>query len=452
MASATTDDLEDLPRGAAAPSHPVLVLAFAAGGRAPPERCVIPAAGLLLGRDEPVFSAGLRDTTISRRHAEIKAHHGRLRLHDLGSRNGSFVNGRRIGEVQALEPGDVIRLGATLLVYARAAEGRNDDPRSAATLVGDGDAIASVRRSIGLVAGQRRAVLVTGETGTGKELVAEAIHARSARSGRLVAVNCAGLSREMLASELFGHVRGAFTGAVTDRPGLFRAAHGGTLFLDELGELPLDLQAHLLRALETGRVRPVGGTDETPVDVAVVGATNRDLITEVREQRFRADLYGRLAQWLIDLPPLRARREDIPALVRHLLARSGAPGRPTTLALMEAMLLHPWPFNVRGLLNTLSIALLASPAGAPLDLHPEVAAALVAGRAVADEASHPTRSDSDPGPAPSRGLPADEVVEKALVESRGSVSSAARALGASRQQIYRWLEQRSLSIERFRAG
>jgi DNA-binding NtrC family response regulator len=450
VASVTTAEIESTRPAEAGPSRPVLVLAFSDGGRGEPERGDVPEDGLLLGRDVPLFSAGLKDATISRRHAEIRPHHGRLRLHDLGSRNGTFVNGARVAGVQALDPGDVIRLGATLLVYARRAEPRVDDPAAAPALVGESDAIAAVRRSIGLAASRRLAVLVTGETGTGKELVAQAVHARSGRSGPLVAVNCAGLSKEMLASELFGHVRGAFTGAVSSRPGLFRSAHGGTLFLDEIGELPLDLQAQLLRVLEVGQVRPVGGNGEVPVDVAVVGATNRDLLAEVRDQRFRADLYGRLLQWRIEVPPLRARRDDIPVIVRHLLARCAAEGRLLTVALTEALLLHPWPLNVRGLLNVIAIAGLASPPGTPLDLRPEVVAALDAARTIAPApAVEGPRGASAARP---RALPADALVEKALVESRGSVATAARALGASRQQIYRWLEQRELTIDRFRAG
>ena len=446
VSSVTTAEIEQGRPAGDGPTHPVLVLAFSDGGRGEPERSTVPREGVLLGRDAPLFSAGLKDPTISRRHAEMRFHHGRLRLHDLGSRNGSYLNGERVTGVHALEPGDVIRLGATLLVYTRSAEPRGEDREAAPALVGESDAIAAVRRSIGLVAGQRLAVLVTGETGTGKELVAQAVHARSRRSGPLVTVNCAGLSKEMLAGELFGHVRGAFTGAVNDRPGLFRSAQRGTLFLDELGELPLDLQAQLLRVLEVGRVRPVGGTDEVAVDVAVVGATNRDLLVEVREQRFRADLYGRLLQWHIAVPPLRDRRDDIPWLVPHLLSRCSAGGRLPTCALTEALLLHPWPLNVRGLLNVIAIAALASPPGSALDLHPEVKTALDAARTMA-----PGAGGSPPSAEKRKGLPDDDVVEKALRESRGSVSIAARTLGASRQQIYRWLEQRDLTIDRFRA-
>jgi DNA-binding NtrC family response regulator len=442
-AETTTDDLEDVekPTQGSGPGEPSLVLAFAEGRRADPERQAIPNEGLLLGRELSLFSRGLSDDSVSRRHAELRIQNGRVRLHDLGSRNGTWINGKRVANIQAIEPGDVIRVGATLLIYARFARGRADEDRLAGKLIGESDAMAAVRRAIGLVAGERRNVLVTGETGTGKELVAEALHELSGRGGRLVAVNCGAFSEDLLAAELFGHVRGAFTGATTDRPGLFRAAHGGTLFLDELGELPRELQAKLLRALETGRVRPVGSTEEVAVDVAVISATNRDLPADVRDGRFRADLYARLCQWPIALPPLRARREDIPWLLRHLLARCSAAGRPFTTALGEALLLHPWPLNVRGLLNVLSVAALASPPGSPLDVHPQVAHALEATGAIAASAA-----DDRP-----TSIPSAAALEQALEQSGGSISGAARRLNCSRQQLYRWLEHRGIQLDAFRA-
>jgi transcriptional regulator with PAS, ATPase and Fis domain len=219
-------------------------------------------------------------------------------------------------------------------------------------------------------------VVVTGETGTGKEIVAHLIHRRSGRPGPFVAVNCAGFTESLLASELFGHVRGAFTGAIAEQPGLFRAAHGGTLFLDEAGDIPVALQATLLRVLETWNIRPVGSTRDVPVDVRVVAASNRDLVTLVRKGLFRADLYSRLAQWTIHVPALRERREDIPALSRALLSQHGAGERTLTPDLEEALLVHPWPLNVRGLANVLSVAAIATPAGLPLGLCPEVQSAL----------------------------------------------------------------------------
>jgi DNA-binding NtrC family response regulator len=292
-----------------------------------------------------------------------------------------------------------------------------------------------------VVAPHLRTVIVTGEAGTGKEVVARLIHQRSGRQGSFLAVNCGALTEALLASELFGHVRGAFTGAVADQPGLFRAAHGGTLFLDEAGDIPLALQATLLRVLETRQVRPVGSTRDVPVDVRVVSASNRELVTLVRQGQFRADLYARLAQWVIRLPPLRDRRDDIPALSRALLAQFGAAERTLTPELEEALLGHPWPLNVRGLANVLSIAAIATPEGLPLELGPEVQAALDDNRI-------------ERSLAPPEKFPA--VIDRAGLEDllrrfRGRVSEMARHVGVSRPRMYRMLWAEGLDPAPFRA-
>jgi two-component system response regulator AtoC len=205
-------------------------------------------------------------------------------------------------------------------------------------------------------------VLLTGASGTGKELVARLIHRESARSGApFVPVNCGAIPDSLLESEFFGHVKGAFTGADSDRRGLFEAAHGGTLFLDEVGELPVPLQVKLLRALQEGRVRPVGGTEEVDVDVRVISATNLDLERAVADKEFRDDLYYRLAVIPIHLPSLASRREEIPELARHLLERHAARLRIATEGIepeaMEILLDYGWPGNVRELENVLERAL-----------------------------------------------------------------------------------------------
>jgi two-component system response regulator HydG len=207
-------------------------------------------------------------------------------------------------------------------------------------------------------------VLITGESGTGKELAARALHFGGPRAGGpFVAVSCAAISESLLESELFGHARGAFTGAVEARRGLFADADGGTLFLDEVGEIPLQLQAKLLRALETGAVRPVGGGGERKVDARIVAATNRDLARAVAEKRFREDLYYRLHVIPVALPPLRARREDVPLLVEHFAARfheqhPEAPVREISSEAMRRLVELPWPGNVRELKNTVERLLL----------------------------------------------------------------------------------------------
>ena len=238
-------------------------------------------------------------------------------------------------------------------------------------IVGDSAAMHGVLELVARVAGSRSTVLIEGETGTGKELVARAIHAGGPRRDHLfVAVNCAALSEGLLESELFGHRRGAFTGATEDRKGLFEVASGGTLFLDEISETSAGLQAKLLRVLQEGEIRPVGENRARMVDTRVIVATNRNLEDELKAGRFRDDLYYRLRVFPIRLPPLRERREDIPALARHLLGRLARQvkkpvAEPTeeTLALLAR---YPFPGNVRELANELERAVLLAEPGAPI--------------------------------------------------------------------------------------
>lgn len=424
---------------------PSLVLAFTDGGRRPPARCALPPDGVVLGRALAFFDGGpLCDARMSRIHAEIRPAGSTFLIRDLGSHNGLRVDGVRVQEAE-LSPGSVIRLGDTILVFAPARAPEAPDP----DVIGDSAPMIAVRRAIRLIAPKPHAVLLFGETGTGKEVVARALHRQRARPGRFIAVNCAALAEGVLESELFGHVRGAFTGAQQEREGLFRAADKGTLLLDEIGEMPPALQGKLLRAVETGRVRPVGAAHEVAVDVRVAAATHRDLPAHVRERRFRADLYARLAQWTFKLPPLRERRDDIPLIMANLLEQLEAGARGMDIELAEALLLHPWPLNVRGLRNALSIAVLACPGDAPLSLCPEVEAALAAERALTSTAPPPpeppdaTRSSSD-------RLPTQEALTEALERSRGSVAQTARLLRSSRQQIYRWAKSYGLDVEQFR--
>jgi two-component system, NtrC family, nitrogen regulation response regulator GlnG len=232
-------------------------------------------------------------------------------------------------------------------------------------LVGRSRALLEVFKTIGRVASTDVAVLVTGESGTGKELVARAIHQASARTEQpFVAVNAAAIPRELLESELFGHERGAFTGAIDSRPGRFREARGGTLFLDEIGDMPLELQAKLLRVLQSGEVTSVGGRKPEHVDVRIIAATHRDLDVAVRENRFREDLLYRLRVVPIEIPPLRERPEDIAALAQHFVARYtdelATGGRILSPDAQERLLGHAWPGNVRELENAIKRALVLS--------------------------------------------------------------------------------------------
>jgi len=239
-------------------------------------------------------------------------------------------------------------------------------------IVGQSPALTRVFKAIETVAPATTTVLILGETGTGKELVARALHHLSPRRDKaLVKVNCAALPSGLIESELFGHEKGAFTGAVARKIGRFELAHGGTLFLDEIGDLPLELQPKLLRVLQEGEFERVGASDTTTVDVRVITATNRDLQTAVREGRFRPDLYYRLNVFPIQLPPLRERKEDIPLLVRYLALRYGARLAKRIPAVspetMDALQAYPWPGNIRELENVIERAMILSE-GAELDV------------------------------------------------------------------------------------
>ncbi|MDB4943570.1 MAG: Response regulator of zinc sigma-54-dependent two-component system [Labilithrix sp.] len=321
-----------------------------------------------------------------------------------------------------------------------------------ARLVGTSPAIERVREMIGLVADADTTVLVLGESGTGKELVARSVHALSPRrKGPFVAVNCAGLSSELLESTLFGHKRGAFTGAVADREGLFGAARKGTLFLDEIGETPLDVQAKLLRVLQERRFTPVGSTVEQEADVRIITATNRDLKQEVTERRFREDLYYRLHVVPILVPALRERRGDVPLLAEMFLARAAARAgsRPPALGrlALAALTAHSWPGNVRELENVMEAAVLLCRDGeVDVDHLPGVGVPGSAGETSAsDLAKSVTRVMSTYSAVDAAPLPplreARDAFERAyldalLLRTNGNVTAAAKMAGRNRTDFY----------------
>jgi len=317
-------------------------------------------------------------------------------------------------------------------------------PDEAAAIVSQSPQMAEVLRVVDRVASAGVTVLLTGESGTGKELVAWRIHRESGRTGPFVPINCAALPASLLESELFGHDRGAFTGASRAHIGRFEQAAGGTLMLDEVGEIPLELQAKLLRVLEERVVDPVGGRKRVPVDVAVVAATNRDLALAVREGRFREDLYHRLSIIPLRLPALRERIEDIPLLVRHFLNVGGAPQVAVAPRLLAELERAPWPGNVRELKNTISRMLLLR-RGDVLDLA-DMATPGSAAPALEFEATAapPSTGLLIPGavtlPESDFSLPEleKEIVQKAVARFDNNRSAAARYLGIPRHVlIYR---------------
>ncbi|NBC43845.1 FHA domain-containing protein [Corallococcus exiguus] len=458
MAAKMTDDTlsaEHAPSAEGGTGAAALVLAYTRNAFIGDERHGLANGSTLLGRGAPLFSrVALDDARLSRGHARIERVEGSWFVEDLGSHNGTRLNGRQLTGRAPLAWGDVLRMGDTLFVFAEASEAPNDKQRIDG-LVGRSAALTRLHRDLERAARYEQSVLILGETGTGKEVVARALHELSGRAGPFIALNCGGVAESVLDSELFGHVRGAFTGAAASRDGLLREAHGGTLFLDELGEMPPMLQVKLLRVLETRQVRALGGTQELPIDVRVLAATHRDLVSQVNEAAFRADLYARLVQWRLLMPPLRERREDIAPLARHLLGRMKAEARPIDVGLAEALLLHDWPLNVRGLLNVLSIAVIASDGG-PLKLGMQVEHELKAERRMLTARTlAPTSaeegSSQPPAPRPARAIEATPLeLETHLRAHQGKVAEVARHLGCSRQQVYRWIEDFGLELDHYR--
>jgi two-component system response regulator HydG len=297
----------------------------------------------------------------------------------------------------------------------------------------------AVMRRAARIAPSEAPVLLHGESGTGKEVVARALHAASGRDGRFVAVNCAALPAELLESELFGHARGAFSGAVAARRGLFEEASGGTLFLDEIAEIPLPLQAKLLRALQDGEIRRVGENEVHPVDVRVVAATNRRLEDAVSAGTFRADLYYRLKVFGLSIPPLRERPADILPLADALLQQL-RPGASFSPAAEQALLAHSWPGNVRELMNAVRHAAVLGEGAAiePEDLPADVVA-LETVHGFAPDAPVQRIRHHLAGFAP--GAPLDEVVRahvSASLQAAASRTEAARSLGIGRNTLWRW--------------
>jgi transcriptional regulator with GAF, ATPase, and Fis domain len=367
----------------------------------------------------------LEDDSLSRRHFVVTPDDGGWALTDAGSRNGTFVDYARAEGPTPLRTGSVVRAGASILVVVADDARARDAIGLAHGLVGGG-ALASLRRRIETVGPSTSAVLVLGETGTGKELVAHAVHTASGRSGPFVAANCAAIPHALFESELFGHARGAYSGASSARPGLVRSAHGGTLFLDEVGELPLEVQPKLLRFLEDGVVRSVGEDHGRGVDTRVLAATHRDLRARVEQGSFREDLFHRLAGARLDVPSLAERREDIPSLAAHLLAREGL-AMPITVDALERLVCASWRGNVRELRN------------AVLD-------AARSARAEGTERIEVAHLEAPPRPSGETARtavddPRREQIERALREASGNVTEAAERLGMRRATVYELMKR-----------
>ncbi len=350
---------------------------------------------------------------------------------------------------------EALKLAERALEQRRSAPGAPAPPAaSGEQLVGASPAMQAVYKRIAVLARDECSVLLLGETGTGKEMVARAIHAHSRRSdGPFVAVNCGGLPETLVESELFGHVRGSFTGADADRTGRFEAAEGGTLFLDEVGELPESTQVKLLRVLDSRQIERVGSTHPRQLDVRIVAATNRDLFAAVRNGRFRADLYYRLAVVQVELPPLRERRTDILPLAEHFIAAAGrgtGAGRIDPDA-AEALRDYDWPGNVRELRNAVQHALAVSPGG-PVRLEDLPDPLRRPGDGAEDGASdapaqrYVRQVPDAAGSLWSAGIePVErELIRRAMRECDGNRSEAAELLGIHRNTLRKKLRELGL--------
>jgi DNA-binding NtrC family response regulator len=404
----------------------------------------LPAVGVVLGTDK-ACDVVLTDTFVSRRHCSVAPHSQGFAVADLGSRNGTVIDGVAVGKVVA-PPGACLRIGKTLVQLVPADEVVDIPPSENdrfGGLYGGSIAMRQVFAILERAAKSAAPVLFLGESGTGKELMARGVHDASPRAnGPFVVFDCGASTETLIESDLFGHVRGAFTGAAGDRVGAFAAAHGGTLFLDEIGDLPVALQPKLLRMLEAGEVVPLGGRKSEKYDVRVVAATHRDVFGEVARGGFRGDLYYRLAVVEVHVPPLRQRTGDLATLVKMFLDRAGAPQHEVGGAALERLERYHWPGNVRELRNVITRAVaLAGPdddfQSLPFVLRPTAAAPE---DAIAFRADRPFHEAKDA----LIGRFEREYLADLVRRVGGNLSAAARLAGLERKFLYKLLERSGL--------
>jgi transcriptional regulator with PAS, ATPase and Fis domain len=421
----TANTLSDIrPRG---PRPRAIALELDGGRRIP-----VPPEGPLLIGTGPTADLALHDPYISTEHATLRVARRGLVVEDLGSKNGTWVDGVVVERAWA-QLGTVLRFGriSMRVVSGQSRSGVREDPPDL-QIVGDSPCFREALRTLERSARVRSPVLLRGETGTGKEVAARVVHRASERRSRpFVALNCGAIPESLAESELFGHVKGAFTGAHRDRQGAFARADGGTLLLDEVAELPLLIQAKLLRVLETGRVLPVGAEREQSIDVRIVSATHRNLEAMVEQGQLREDLYHRLGVLTVRLPPLRDRPGDIHPLLKHF-ARSASHelGYPLvfTKNAIAAAIRHTWPGNVRGLRNAV------------------LRAGALADGPIGPEALIPTTiAFTHNAPADCVIIPRGDFVSmrralvRRIIEDEGSIRRAAKVLGIARSTLGNWV-------------
>lgn len=415
---------------------------------------------VIIGRN-PACQLVVEDAKVSAVHVEFLATEEGVRVRDLGSRNGTYVTDVRVGEV-VLATATSLRIGGTTIQFEPAGLEKLAVSSIPAfgPLVGQSEAMRHIFERLGKIAPTDLTLLIGGETGSGKELAAKAVHDHSKRAQKpFVVVDCGSIPPTLAEATLFGHERGAFTGAIDRHVSPFHEAEGGTIFLDELGELPLDVQPKLLRALAERRVKSVGGSTYKPFDVRVIAATRRDLVRQVNQGAFRSDLYFRVAQVKVELPALRSRVEDVPILVRSMLKDLGgeqAYERVSTTQL-ERLMRYDWPGNVRELRNAVQVAHALNDGG-EVDIASHLGALA--------EGGVPTEGGFGGGSgnlaAAFAGSPFQDAKRDVLAkfskdyfthlaeESRGNVSEMARRAGMERAHVRTYLKRHEIDVKQFR--
>ena len=448
-------------------TKPGLVLLYAPNLEQFQAAYVFDAAALIIGRDasNPVC---VPEQAVSRQHARISYRGTRWILTDLGSRNGTMVDGAFVnGEIE-LEHLHEIRVGDAIFKFVESGSERYVPYRLDGVTAG-GRRARIIRELVGgcqmdmiatdleRIASTELSCVVLGETGTGKEVAARELHRASGRRGSFQAINCAAIPHNLLESELFGYRRGAFSGADRDKPGLVKLADGGTLFLDEIGDMPLEAQAKLLRVLQAREVFPLGGTTPEKVDIRVVCATHRDLYAYVRDGKFRGDLFARLNEHAVRLPPLRERKEDVYRLVKSFAASFGSPDLAFTFSALVALFHYNWPFNVRELESCIKRAIALAGAGSvDAGQLPDGIAEYMKGygerrRVGASMSIVPPETSQPPHPAMRRGgAPTEVEMREMLKRHQGNVAAVGRELGKERMQIHRWLKKYNINLDDYR--
>ncbi|HEY5958560.1 MAG TPA: sigma 54-interacting transcriptional regulator [Polyangiaceae bacterium] len=456
--------LED-PSAPGARADAGLLLLYANEHAELPGGWVFEAPRATIGR-EATAALFLPVQAVSRVHAEVVWEAGHWVIRDLDSRNGILVDGHPVRSA-VLEPNTEVRIGDALLKYVETGarrgacyriDGRMQpkcDRRVRQTDLIGGMQMDGIAAELERIAPTPLSVMLLGESGTGKEVAARELHRKSGRRGPFQAINCAAIPPTLLESELFGYRKGAFSGADRDKPGIIRMADGGTLLLDEIGDMPMEAQAKLLRVLQSREVFPLGATAPELVDIRIVCATHRDLTRLIQNGKFREDLYARLNEYPLRLPPLRDKKEDIFLLSRAFLERHRRSELVLSYGFMLGLLHYDWPYNVRELeacikrscaladTNLIVESLLPEAVREAIQEYGRAPIPFETGAPVENFASQLVRGQQ-------RGMPSDAELRALLDRHRGNVAAVGRELGKARMQIHRWMQRYGIEVEDYR--